>query len=115
MTNLVETFIEDVRMAEQLSGSNRPLAIRQKITEYEDIIVRNGAGCEEIWSVFGQAKDRAFQAITDHSTTPTADFYQEVFQRTVAEMSHIDTGTQKRNLPGPCSSADSRTASRRKR
>ncbi len=79
MTNLVETFIEDVRMAEQLSGSNRPLAIRQKITEYEDIIVRNGAGCEEIWSVFGQAKDRAFQAITDHSTTPTADFYQEVF------------------------------------
>jgi hypothetical protein len=46
MTNLVETFIEDVRMAEQLSGSNRPLAIRQKITEYEDIIVRNGAGCE---------------------------------------------------------------------
>jgi hypothetical protein len=44
MTNLVETFIEDVRMAEQLSGSNRPLAIRQKITEYEDIIVRNGAG-----------------------------------------------------------------------
>jgi hypothetical protein len=27
MTNLVETFIEDVRMAEQLSGSNRPLAI----------------------------------------------------------------------------------------
>ncbi len=93
MTNLVETFIEDVRMAEQLSGSNRPLAIRQKITEYEDIIVRNGAGCEEIWSVFGQAKDRAFQAITDH----------------------IDTGTQKRNLPGPCSSADSRTASRRKR
>jgi hypothetical protein len=66
-------------MAEQLSGSNRPLAIRQKITEYEDIIVRNGAGCEEIWSVFGQAKDRAFQAITDHSTTPTADFYQEVF------------------------------------
>jgi len=67
MTNLVETFIEDVRMAEQLSGSNRPLAIRQKITEYEDIIVRNGAGCEEIWSVFGQAKDRAFQAITDLS------------------------------------------------
>jgi hypothetical protein len=45
MTNLVETFIEDVRMAEQLSGSNRPLAIRQKITEYEDIIVRNGSFC----------------------------------------------------------------------
>jgi hypothetical protein len=79
MSNLVEKFIENVRMAEQLSDSKRPLAIRQKITEYEEIIVQNGGGCEEIWSVFGQAKDRAFQAITDHSTTPTADFYQEVF------------------------------------
>jgi hypothetical protein len=99
-------------MAEQLS--NRPKAIRQKITEYEDIIVQNGAGCEEIWSVFGQAKDRAFQAITDHSTTPTADFYQEVFNELCLRC-RTSIQAQKWNVPGPCSSADSRTASRRKR
>jgi hypothetical protein len=43
MSNLVEKFIEDVRMAEQLSDSKRHLAIRQKITEYEEIIVQNGS------------------------------------------------------------------------
>jgi hypothetical protein len=82
MANLVDDFIVGVMPAEHLALSNRRLAIRKVITEYEDILRANGAGVEESRSVVQQLRDRAAQEISRHSPnripTTTADFFGEV-------------------------------------
>jgi hypothetical protein len=82
MTNLIDPFFAGLLPLEALSRSNRRLAIRHRITaELENFV---GDDTEAINSVLQQAKDRAFQEITQYSPnnvpTPTAEFFQEVFE-----------------------------------
>src|SRR5262245_43448839 len=85
MRDLVEAFISGVTPAELTALSNRRLAIRLVITEYENMIRADGSGADDAIQSFVQlAKDRAFEEISRHSpngiSTPTAEFYQNVFE-----------------------------------
>src|SRR5262249_52705768 len=84
MRDLVEAFIGGVTPAEQAMYSNRRLAIRLVITEYENMIRAGSPGADDaIQSFVQQAKDRAFEEISRHSPngipTPRAEFYQDMF------------------------------------
>jgi hypothetical protein len=85
VTNVVDSLITDMLSLEHLSRSNRRLAIRNKLTEFEEILEHNSAGPEQIRSVLQDAKDRAFQEIARHSSrnvlTATAELYDEVFEQ----------------------------------
>ena len=61
MSNLVEKFIEDVRMAEQLSDSKRPLAIRQKITNTKRSLFRMGAVARKSGQYLDKQKTERFR------------------------------------------------------
>jgi hypothetical protein len=81
--NLVEDFVQGVLIAEPLRLSNRRLAIRNQITEYENILRGNGVGAEAIRSFCQAARGRVFQEITHHSPngipTSSAELYQDAF------------------------------------
>jgi hypothetical protein len=84
IANLVDAFFQDVfHTAEPVPHTARPLAIRQKITEYAKFLEGNGANPEQVFSALQQMRDRAFREIIRHSpnrvATPSAEFFQEVF------------------------------------
>lgn len=82
MSNLVDLFIEDVRTVENASRSNRRFMIRNKITDFENLIRGSGSGLDAINSILHLAKERVFQEISRHSPdgvpTEHAEFFQEV-------------------------------------
>jgi hypothetical protein len=83
MAALVEAFIDGVQSVEHFSdGSIRRLAIRNKITEYENVIRKDGESTEVIELFLQLAKDRAFEQIFRHIVeyrpTPTSEFFREV-------------------------------------
>jgi hypothetical protein len=84
MADPVEAFIDRVRSVEPLPrGSNRRLAIRQKIAESENALRVEGATLP-LPSFRQQARDRASKEISRHTRnkvpTRTAEFFQEVFE-----------------------------------
>jgi hypothetical protein len=83
MAALVEAFIDSVLSVEHFApGSDRRFAIRNKITEYENIL-RGDQEAAEVIDLFLQlAKDSAFEQsfchMVDFRPTPTSEFFQEV-------------------------------------
>ena len=99
MRDLVEAFIGGVTPAEHAMHSNRRFAIRQVITEYENMIRADGLGADDAIQPFvRQAKDRAFEEISRHSPdgvpTPEAEFYQDVFDE-LSTRSRVSIGEGK--------------------
>jgi hypothetical protein len=85
MADPVEAFIDRVRSVEPLPrGSNRRLAIRQKIAESENALRIDPDAMLSLPAFRQRAKDRAFKEIARHVRnkvpTRTADFFQEVFE-----------------------------------
>jgi hypothetical protein len=85
MAALVEAFIDSVLSVEHFApGSDRRFAIRNKITEYENILRRDrDQEAAEVIDLFLQlAKDSAFEQsfchMVDFRPTPTSEFFQEV-------------------------------------
>jgi hypothetical protein len=84
IANLVDAFIQDVfHTAEPVARTARPLAIRQKITEYAKFLEGDGANAEQVFSALQQMRDRTFREIIRYSpnsvATPSAEFFQQVF------------------------------------
>jgi hypothetical protein len=85
MADLVEAFISGIRSVEPLShGSDRRLAIRQKITESENLLRRSGGAAPALAEFLQQARRRASEEVSRHKRnnvpTRTAEFFQEVFE-----------------------------------
>jgi hypothetical protein len=63
-------------------GSDRRFAIRNKITEYENILRKDREAAEVIDLFLQLSKDRAFEQSFRHMVnfrpTPTSEFFQEV-------------------------------------
>src|SRR5450432_2354017 len=83
MSEPVEAFIDRIRSVQPLAGGNsRRLAIRQKITETENMLRRDASMAIPLF--LQRARDRAFKEVARHSpkkvTTRTAEFFQEVFE-----------------------------------
>jgi hypothetical protein len=85
MADPVEAFIDRVRSVEPLPrGSNRRLAIRQKIAESENALRMDVDATLPLPSFRQRARDRASKEISRHTRnkvpTRTAEFFQEVFE-----------------------------------
>ena len=87
MAALVEAFIDSVLSVEHFApGSDRRFAIRNKITEYENILrIDRDQEAAEVIDLFLQlAKDsdsafeQSFCHMVDFRPTPTSEFFQEV-------------------------------------
>ena len=85
MADPVEAFIDRVRSVEPLPrGSNRRLAIRQKIAESESALRMDRDAALALPAFRQRARDRAFKEISRHTRnkvpTRTAEFFKEVFE-----------------------------------
>lgn len=83
--NVVESFINDLSLAEHLTRSNRRLAIRSKITELERSLKSDGPAA--IRSGLEQAKNRARQEIARNSSNGVPAGMAELFRVVVEEIS----------------------------
>ena len=91
MADPVEAFIEGVRSVEPFStGSSRRVAIRQKITEFENALRREQAGARATATFLHRARQRASREVSRHKRndvlTRTAEFFQEVFEELSVRM-----------------------------
>jgi hypothetical protein len=89
MAALVETFIDSVLSVERFApGSDRRFAIRNKITEYENILRRDrDQEAAEVIELFLQlAKDSAFEQSLSHGRLPSNPDLR-VFQEVLDELS----------------------------
>jgi hypothetical protein len=81
MHDLVEAFLIAVAPAEFASRGERPFAIRQILTQYENVLRAAGADADWIRSFVQQAKDRVFHRMHSSVGLPTAtrELYQDIF------------------------------------
>jgi hypothetical protein len=89
-SNNAEAFIERVRSLAPLArGSERRVAIRQKITESENI-VRRDHGAPALGAFLQQARQQAAAEVTRNTrnnvATRTAEFFQEVSEELALRM-----------------------------
>jgi hypothetical protein len=89
-SNHAEAFIERVRSLAPLArGSERRVAIRQKITESENV-VRRDHGAAALGAFLQQARQQATAEVTRNTrnnvSTRNADFFQEVSEELALRM-----------------------------